>query len=194
MTSLFTLSELASYLQRDLDTASAQLASDMAHGRIRGWTRQTLTVATSTDPLPIDRDTLIVRMPERPVSSIASVVINGTAIAANVWGGYAWDGYSNEFQVALLPVVASTIIRPWPRAVVTYTHGFATPPDDLKDVALSVAARIYDNPRGLRQESIDDYAYTRGGNDDNMAGAGLLPTEKELLRKYRRSTAALRMR
>lgn len=194
MADLFTVSELASYLQRDLDTSSATLASTLAHGLVRGHTKQTLTVATTTGAFPIDRDMLTVRMTERPITAITSVVVNGQSLAANVWGGYAWDGYSSEFTVALIPILVSTLVRPWPRAVVTYTHGYATPPDDLKAVCLSVAARIYDNPRGVRMESIDDYSYTRGGNDDTMAGVGLLPTERMILAQYRRRTASLRMR
>jgi hypothetical protein len=40
---LFTLAELASYLQRDLDTASATLAQQGAQELIRGYVQQNLT-------------------------------------------------------------------------------------------------------------------------------------------------------
>jgi hypothetical protein len=71
------------------------------------------------------------------------------------------------------------------QAVVTYTAGYSTVPGNVKAVALAVAGRIYDNPQGLRSRQIDDYSETRAGDDDDLAGVSLLPTEERRLRRYR---------
>jgi hypothetical protein len=67
---------------------------------------------------------------------------------------------------------------------VTYTHGYETVPADVKAVGLAVAARNYQNPNGVRSETIGAYSYTNAGTDDDVAGAGLLASERAVLNRY----------
>lgn len=182
---LFTLSELASYLQRDLDTSSALIAQQTAQAAVRTYCRQDLTSATySAVKLPIrpSGEFWRVDLPQRPVTAVSTVAVNGTTYTLGT--DWAWDGLSSYIRLARL-VYTTSGFQDEPVATVTYTAGYATVPPDVKGVALAAAARQYDNPRGLRSESIDDYTGTRAGSDDDLAGVSLLAGEKALLDPYR---------
>lgn len=193
MADLFTVSELASYLQRDVDTSSAALAKDSAQAIVRAWCRQEITQATYTDTvLPIvSLDwTWGVLLPQRPVTAVSSVSVNGTPYTLGV--EYAWNGISPWIRLAQRTWTTSSF-QDEPTAVVTYTAGYATVPAEVKAVALAVAARQYDNPQGLRQVSIDDYSETRAGADDDLAGVSLLAAERHILKRYRATAGSVRV-
>jgi hypothetical protein len=137
----------------------------MATAAIRAYTRQTisqvvddvLTVRGTADPELL--------LPQRPVSAVSAVTLDGAA------ADYTFDGIG-------------TLTRSdgWAGLVaVTYTHGYATVPDDVFTVCLQAAARVYGNPEGLANESIDDHRAGFGA-----VGAQLTDDEKEMLRPYRR--------
>lgn len=185
MADLFTVSELASYLQRDLDTASATLAKDSAQAIVRQYAQQEFTSTTYTGALlPIDVHgwSYVVNFPQRPVTAVTSVAVNGTTYVSG--DDYAWNGYAPFIRLSYVEAGTATFADD-PVATVTYTAGFSTVPADVKAVALAVAARQYDNPRGIRQESIDDYSVSRAGADDDLAGVTLLKAEQRILDRYR---------
>ena len=185
MTDLFTVSELASYLQRDLDTSSATLAKDSGQAIVRGYCRQDISSATYTGVklrcVP-DKAYWRVDLPQRPVTAVSSVAVNGTAYVLGT--NYAWDGLSPYIRLSDL-TYSTAAFQDSPVATVTYTAGYATIPAEVKAVALAVAGRQYDNPRGLRSESIDDYSGTHAGSDADLAGTSLLPPERAILDRYR---------
>ncbi len=181
----FPVSELAADLQRDLDTASATLAKDSAQAIVRGYCRQELTTATYSGvllPIEVEGPSYIVRLPQRPVTAVSSVSVNGVTYTLGT--DYAWNGYGDYLRLRKVDE-SSASFEDWPLATVTYTAGFATVPADIKAVALAVAARQYDNPQGLRQTTIDDYSETRAGADDDLAGTGLLKPEQRILDRYK---------
>lgn len=186
MTDLFTLTELASYLQRDLDTASATLARAAAQSIVRGYCKQELTDADYTAVIlpiePVDWS-WGVYLPERPVTAVTSVAVNGTVYVEGT--DYAWDGYSDLIRLRYR-VFSTDAFQVEPHAVVSYSAGFATVPETVKAVALAVASRQYDNPTGNRSVQLDDYAATKAGADEDLAGASLLAGEKLILRDFKR--------
>lgn len=190
MADLFTVSELASYLQRDLDTSSATLARDSAQAIVRGYCHQELSSTTYTDALlPISVETVdgiggsyVVRFPQQPVTAVTSVAVSGVTYVSGT--DYAWNGYAPFIRLRSVERSSDTF-EYYPVATVTYTAGFATVPAEVKAVALSIAARQYDNPTGIRQQTIDDYSVTRAGADDDLAGVSLLRAEERVLRRYR---------
>jgi hypothetical protein len=179
---LFTLSELASYLQRDLDTSSATLAREEAMGIVRDHCRQEITTATHTHRLPVsyDRRGWFVAVPERPLTAVTTVVVNGTTVTT-----HTVDLLNSQVRLVDGVPTDDADEDVEDQAVVTYTAGYATVPANVKAVALAVAGRIYDNPQGLRSRQIDDYSETRAGDDQDLAGVTLLPREERLLRRYR---------
>jgi hypothetical protein len=204
---LIALADLSAYLQRTVDPTSGQFAINIAQGLVRREARQNFDLRTytavalaiveatgkdardirlSASRLPrIWSSPLLVRLPQRPVTAVAAVSINGTALTANV--DWAWDGASPKIVLSRVPYTAN-VFQTWPNAVVTYTAGWSTVPDDVKGIVAAVAGRAYDNPRGLRSRSIDDYSETKAGSDDDLAGVTLLREEKLLLKPFRRTT------
>jgi hypothetical protein len=191
MADLFTVSELASYLQRDLDTSSATLAKESAQGIVRAYCNQEITTATNTSvKLPIDVESwsYVVYLPQRPVVAVSSVTVNGVTYVDGT--DYAWNGFSPYIRLRKVDEAAAAF-EDEPVAVVTYTSGYSTVPPAVKAVALAVAARQYDNPQGLRQVSVDDYAETRAGADDDLAGVSLLKAERAILDRYKRTVGSV---
>lgn len=188
MADLCTPEQLAGFLQVDsVDTFSANQACDGATAAVRRYTRRHFTAHTWTDVrLPVVRDGgcgcgWVIDLPQTPVGTVTSVEVNGTATAFEVdllRGRVVVTGY--------LPAAATGISN---QAVVTYTSLDSGDLADVQMIALAIAARAYDNPRGLRSEtsSIDDHneSITRAGTDDTLAGVALLDPEKSMLDPYR---------
>lgn len=114
-------------------------------------------------------------LPRGPIDSVASVAVDGESLTA--------DDYE---------LVLDTLIRPagWGGTSVvvdiTYTHGYAVVPDDVKLVCLDVTSRAWDNPAGVRSESIDGYSVTHGA-----AAGRLSEDDKAALSGYHRSAGSV---
>lgn len=170
--------ELATYLQQDLDTASATLALQSATALFTEATGGRLfgTVATRTHTVPVFGDGHLF-LP-RPVTSVSEVRINDTVttgwtlIGSTLYlpGGF---GYRYSFPP---DVVAVDLVG-----------DYATVPADVKLAVLQLAGELYDNPRGAVQvnERIDDYSigekFADLGDDQPVA-----PSWREIAARYRR--------
>lgn len=183
---LATVDEFAAYLGQTFDTAAQARASRVlaaASARIRGWCRQTITlVEDETVTLRIiDPDELV--LPQRPVLSVSSVVVHGITLADWTLRGdkllrrYGWHYFPGPQ------------IWPDPRlATVTYSHGYADPPEIVGTICMEIATMTYNNPLGLRQEAIDDYNRTWA---IETVGAGQLTKDhKQLLGDIRRRSGS----
>lgn len=192
MTDFFALEQLASVLKQDLDTATATIARTTAQATIRQYCRQEITAATYTDvilPIGFEDGSWVVRVPQRPLTAITEVSVNGTTYVANV--DYAWNGYSPLIRLARRIWSAATF-QTEPVAVVSYTAGYATVPPIVTAIALAVALREYDNPTGVKSRQIDDYAESIGGAGQDVASlVALLPAEMRLLDDYRIRAASV---
>jgi hypothetical protein len=152
-----TASELASYLQKDLDTASATLVLTIASGRF-ARDAETAFAATSVTYSVIADGCTVLELPYRPVSAVSAVRVNGVAVTGwvlrvNTLYRTAGFGYRHAWPPDQLDV--------------DLTYGYTTVPDDVKGAVLETAAQAYDVPVGaVVSESIDDYAVryaTTGG-------------------------------
>lgn len=156
-----TPEELASALQSDLDLATATL-----------WLNATAAVvqeaAGGQRILRVTNDILVIGgrarqwldLPQIPVVSVATVVMDGTTLTVGtagsvnttyrlvgnrLWRGAGWQTYYGE---------PSSI-------TVTNTHGYASGSQDLelaRAASLAIAKVAYSNPSGATSEKIDDYA------------------------------------
>lgn len=167
---LFDLTDLAAYVQSDVDTATATVARDIATGLVVGYTNQAFEADTYTHVLPVAAD-LSVRLPQRPVTAVTTVTVDGDVLTVD--DDYTWDAITPLVQLLVVPDV-------W-TATVVYDAGYATVPAVVKAVALAAAARAYANPGGVVSEAIDDYSVTY----DTATAGGLLPAEMNALRRYR---------
>jgi hypothetical protein len=157
---LVTLEELASYLQEDVDTATATLAIEIATGLVQAATCQRL-IYVADDPFVLyvdEYDTSPwLELPELPVTAFSSIQVGATAVSdvtADLSRGrlYRRTGWR------------SVAVYPWnqPSTVSgVYSHGYQVGDRKLqlaRSVTLVIAAAAYGNPIAATREQIDDYA------------------------------------
>lgn len=157
---LVTLEELASYLQEDVDTATATLAIEIATGLVQAATSQRL-IYVADDPFTLYVDeydtSQWLELPQLPVTAFGTIAIGPTAVS---------DVTADLSRGRLFRRTGwrSVALYPWNQpSTVTgiYSHGYQ-PGDRLlqlaRSVCLAIAAAAYGNPTGATREQIDDYA------------------------------------
>lgn len=169
---------------RGVDTSATALVNTMmavASSVIRGAAGSPILEADSTVVLwAVDAGQWL-DLPGRPVTAVASVDVDGVALAADdfklvdgrLWGWSAWsDG--------IVPVMVE----------VELTHGLAAVPAHIKQLACDLviagmnAATQGANPVGVVAERIDDYSVTYAQGAEAVASAVELPKRTRLaLRK-----------
>lgn len=143
MAAFFTVAELQSRLGQNIEAVKAEQLADLASDVVRDEIRQKIDlVENDTITLYGDGGELLV-LPELPVIAVTSVLLAGSAMTESVrWGTVgdlrrlSYTGSQNSGER----------VRRWPRGVavtVVYTHGYATVPNTLKNVALELAAATY---------------------------------------------------
>lgn len=173
MPALASRSDLEARLGRSLtgdDATRADSLLDDVSASVRAYTGQTFTTGTSTARLRA-RGTLV-RLPQRPVTSVTSV--------KDVDGNVVEFTYDAGSTLSLL----SLPLRGW--VDVEYAHG-GTVPDVVKAVVCQVAARAFGakaEQAGFTSEGVPGYTYSVGGAA--AAGPlGFLPDELRVLDAYR---------
>jgi len=187
-----TETELEAYTGTSIATDRATLLLDMATGAIRAHTNQTLSRVTNDTVILPGNYTGVLELPERPVASVGAVTIGDTALTVD--SDFVWDGRTSLLRgtavTGVLVINDGPLISgrgdwggPGAQVTVTYTHGFATIPDDIKGVCLALAARSLQSPDGVNSETVGSYSvsYSRTGG-----AVSLLDEERRLLDRYRR--------
>jgi hypothetical protein len=173
-----TPSELASWLQKDLDTASATLVLAAATAEFVRIA-DTAWVATSVTWTAVGYGQLVLAPPFKPITALSAVRVNGVAITGttlvkNKLYRQAGFGTCGNF--------------PPDEVAVDLVHGITVDANDVKGAILETAAQAYDIPVGaVTSESIDDYAVryaTTGG------GLQLTKSAQALAEGYRGPLAA----
>ena len=161
-----------------------------ASAAVRSYTGQQISSGSSTIKVdPNGRN--ILRLPQRPVIDVTSVVdYNSVAVA------FLWDGVT--LQVRRPNAAATFDDAPSFRTTmltVVYEHGYTENPPDVVAIVCSMVARAFGlNPldAGRQSETIEGYAYTIGSA--GAAGAmGLLPDERAILDRYRTQASTIRL-
>lgn len=138
MASFASVADLEAFLAKDFaagaETIQAQAALDTATAEIKAWTGQTIEQASDT--VVLDPNAAgVVFLPQVPVTAVSAVSVDGTALT--VASDVDWYSYG-----ALYRDDNTTWGTERQTVSVTYTHGYATIPDDLKRVCVKRAARI----------------------------------------------------
>lgn len=149
---LYTLQEFADYLEADVNTARAELLRDLATDAIKAATGQSVDETTSTLLLaaPDGPELLLPQLPAQEPTEVkvdGVVVTDWTFTVDRLYRPQGWQAWDDVTGAPL-------------RVEVTYTHGYATAPAEIKRIALQAAARAYQNPGGLRSETIGSETYT----------------------------------
>jgi len=192
-----TESDLEAFLQVSIPdgNASALAAITQASAAIQNYCRQRIEqVAADVLTLTVEPYRSALLLPEQPVTAVASVVEDGTTLV--VGDDYRWTASG------LLVRVTGPWRSGWQEVVVTYTHGYAVIPDDLKGVCVRAAARAYQaglraaaggGIAGIASEQLPDYSVSfvpeSAGPAASSLGASaapiLLPSERQILDRYR---------
>lgn len=169
---IITATDLAAFLQADLNTASATLCVEGAEAAVIDYCGQYFEPGVATATLLTSHGGYRVPLPKKPVASIVSVTtVEGPLTEDEDW---SWDGVS--------PWVV--LEQPEDSAEISWSYGWATIPAAVKAVVLGVAARAYANPLGLRTEAVDDYQTTYTGQSPFT----LTRQEQKALSRYKTKT------
>lgn len=189
---LATPAELEVLLQRtftEAEASAAELLLDLVSGAIRSYTGQFITVATTTDRIKVTSGR--VGLPQRPVSEVSAVAnVSGTTLL------HTWDAGPQVWLSSCLPVANGPSGHRAPSYVdVTYTHGYATVPADIRAVALQVAARSMGaaaDQTGMQSEAIGGYSYSMGAAAAQGV-VGFMAGERAVLDRYKMPAGPIRM-
>lgn len=102
----------------------------------------------------------------------------------------AWVGQSidaSDSRATAVLTAASVLVRSHVGASVT--DDWADVPDDVAQVVVQVAARVWFNPQGLVADAIDDYS--RRWESGSESGVYLTAAEKDMLSSYRLKPSGL---
>lgn len=197
MAALATVADLEARLGRSLDggaeTARAETLLDGVSARVRTYTGQQFDLATDDEQrLRVRRGR--VRLPQRPVVAVSAIAdVDGNDVE------HTWHA-GDVVHLAALGSVPRFDVEPYanggPTWVdVTYTHGYATIPDDVVEVVCSMTLRAFGSDpsaSGITQEAVEGYSYSMGAA--GAAGAvGMLADEKATLDVYRRKGGTIRV-
>lgn len=170
---LATVSQLEAWMQADPGTLpdSAGMVLDVASAIIRSEARNQFVRKTST-LLRRPRQG-VVKLPLRPVVSVDSVTRDGAPV------DFIWDSEDEALYVGGYTAVS-----------VTFTHGYGEVPRDVLAVVLTAVQRVLNNPSDLRQETVGSMSVTYAAE---TIGASLSQADRDLLARYRRRTAVVRL-
>jgi hypothetical protein len=158
---LATEADLAAKLQvavADLDAASAAFALEAATAVVQATVRQRLVLVTDdTAVVPGSYDNWL-RLPERPVVSVASVSLDGTALSLGTASGtYRLRGGQLWRDLGWLAAVCEPS-----DVTVVYSHGYGINDQGLqlaRGFTATLAAGSYESLGGaVQREQIDDYS------------------------------------
>jgi hypothetical protein len=191
---LATPADLASLLQRDVDTASATLAIEVSTAVVQAAVDRQRIIQVVDDTTVIDLGPdhcgLYLDLPDRPVTAVSSVTIGTTAVT-----DFVLQASKNRLWRALgwRPVGLTPWYSPWTVTVIN-THGLASGDQKLqlaRGAVLSLARGLFTNPDGTVREQIDDYQVAYAEASASLDAA---PALKAALRKqYGRRAAMVRV-
>lgn len=204
MTSLATREDIEARLGRDLTDAEAGRADALladASAMIRAYTGQDFAVVVD-DEITLRGPGGTIRLPQRPVTAVSSVVAVGGDGAPDVTLiDWIWDGIdqvrvgSGSYVINLPAVWWDDDGYPGTYRV-TYSHGYAEVPADVVAVVCGMVTRTLTAPTmagGVRSETIGPYSYQL-----DAAGTGLSvvmsTADRDALKRYRRTEGMISVR
>jgi len=175
------------------DDAQALLAIEEATAVIKNYCNQEIEQVSDDTILLDGTGSTKLFLPNLPVSSITSVTVDGVLLDPTYYAlaenGVLWRKYGTW-------TVGACNIE------ITYTHGYAAIPEDVKGVCYRSASRLYqarlkaskvDFVGDVKSVSVGDYSISFGGGSgaagesqgDVSAARTLLMSEKDVLNRYR---------
>lgn len=191
---LATPEDLASALQQNLDASTANLWLEVCTAVVQeaADNQRILQVAGDTSTI-VGLTSPWLALPQIPVTAVASVTLDGTALTAVAPGG-AVAGYRRVGNMLWRTAGWQTYVGEPSEVVVVNTHGYASGSQDLqlaRGAVLSIAKLAYTNVSGVKSEKIDDYSVVFEAAESAMEGSPNL--RAALRRKYGRRGGLVRI-
>lgn len=197
---LCSVADIEDFLQLTVPAAglgAANRAIREATAAIQNYCKQTIArVAGDEITLDVDGSRTKLFLPELPVISIASVVEDGETLTVT-------DDYKLG-QYGILHRIGAYWTSGIQTVTITYTHGYATIPEDVVSICTRAAARSYQSGlraaalqgvAGVQAQTLGDYSVQYGSEQAGGSGDGgtlgasaapiLLPSERKILDAYR---------
>lgn len=172
-----------------------------ASERVRNYTGQTISrVIDDAQDIPVRN--LVAFMPQLPADKPTVVKFDGVTFLEN--SAWYWDPIEMRL-CGINPYITSANFSGWwwrhndRYVTVTYSHGYATVPDRIKEIVSSIAFRMANTPSaaegGTRQEGAGGVNITYA-SEALSSGANLTASEKAALDQAvkRRTTMSMAMR
>lgn len=161
MAAFFTADELQARVGQSIESTKAQMLADAASDIVRDDLRQQIDEIQDDEVVLYGDGSELLVLPERPVTAVSEVLLAGQALTQSTsWrrNGSLWRLTHPGSQYAGVRQMR------WPNGVavaVTYTHGYATVPGTIKDVALELAAATYSKDDSMSNGSANQDASYR---------------------------------
>ena len=160
------------------DLSREQFLLDLASSTIRAWCDQVLSVVVEDVFTAYPTASTFLSLPERPVTEVSFVVVNGLAKT---------DYYISPARTGIRSGTVSAPGAAWTEgATVTYSHGWAEDTEEygtIKSICLSAATRAW-------SMNFANASVAMGNQLMETAGYGpevfLTPGEKDSLMRFRR--------
>ncbi|OMI34375.1 hypothetical protein SPAR_36366 [Streptomyces sparsogenes DSM 40356] len=189
MDPLASATDLSDRLGRPLTSAEAARAQALlvdASAKVRAYTKQNFT-RTDNEIVVVRAQQGEIRLPQRPVLDVTSVVAIGTGGAPDLpVVGWEWDGLDIVRTCTDSPVINLPELwyeddaEAYPGTYrVTYSHGDARIPDVVVAVVARMALRTLTAPTlagGVTGETIGPYSYRTDGSG---VGTAVLMTDED---------------
>jgi len=169
-----SLAEDSDLVSNSYDSTAVEGALSWATSVITGYCDRNFDLVTG-DVVTIDPNRDSALLPQFPVVSVTSVY--GYLPNPDSPGGMAWIALTNYNWVASTGLIYNTTGLPgtvwsvgpsWPwlpgSLRVTYSHGYATIPQPLKDVCVRLAQQYLENPAQTVQRRVGDMESRFAGN------------------------------
>lgn len=191
-----TPEDFATYLRRDVDTASAVMFLAAASETIRDYCRWDITAASGLVAVLDSDGARVISLPCLHVTAVDTVQLDGITLTADVdytWsemGAVARKHHAQTYPNYPLDYTHDWFCYGWPRGyrrvTVTYNGGYDTIPPELTLAACSIASRAMIQPVGATQiqETVGGVA-TNYQFRTNMQNAKLTGAEQIVCDRYR---------
>lgn len=188
MTDLASVDDVADLLGLDsvgLNSSQAAAMLAQASAKFRAEALCDFTAETSTAVLRVTGAT--VSLPKRPVTEVTSVnAVNSDGTSGASLVGWLFDGISTISVDDQAWVINGPNLSHTDTVEVTWDHGFAAVPEDVRWAVASMAARAISSPApaGVTGETIGAYSYRTGLGTASFA-ASMTPDEVKIAHRYR---------
>lgn len=179
MTAFASTTDLNAFVGFTVDTNQGNAVLSIASEAIRAYTGRQFDVVTGDVYLDQRGDTSIL-LPELPVTNVSAVQVlapDGTWITLGtdpVNPDYIWDAHTGVVTIRQV----GQPISPVPTVQITYDHGYVTVPEVIKQVCVTIAARLLANPHNVLSQATGQVSVRFQRETD------LTSTEQRMLARY----------